>query len=642
MKHKIIYWVEISAIICLLFITVNEQIHCAQISQNPSSENYKKYKIFLEKFSTHKSAKNFSFLSIGIPRSIRNVLGRQHTIVFNEKKISTAKLLKNKFELIIKGWLKKKGNDFIIEFFVIDIKTNSILILADATGETDRRLYDLIDRMCGNIIRILKKSKGRLIAKPEIISIDREGNISVKVLKGSDLSSRNLQNLNLSNLNISEANLSNSNLQNSQLRNSNLNRTDLSGANLNNSDLSNSNLRGANLSSSQVRGTNFRNAQFYNTNISNAKIDNVGDFNIGIIGFNGAYAWFTAQGKIHKNFFIGTRIGFTSGENDAGQRVYNLPVIITATYFFLNKSYYSDPLFRPYLGIGLGYRFALNSASEKSFISTVYAGTEIFVSKRFCFFGEVGAFYNQTTIYPTAGLGFKIYLPNVRRKNTTGENVYITNVASNTNSSTANSQSSGNNVQSGTQAGKKPYQFLGIKLGVGISTLIQKADTEISDTLQMKPKISYNFGVRYIYLPDGKYGLIADIEYTCLGGSQSTETIKARTDIHYVSLNAMFGMKSKWFFAGTGFYFAIPVGAEFNSTEPVETRSDVYEMYKRPDFGFICTLGWTKEYTSFKFFAGIDFKISITSVFRTLDTITTPENYTVRNLAVQTICGFGF
>lgn len=626
----------------------------------------KKYKIFLSDFRGRKIPQKFSFFTSSLPRSIRTVLKNNHKVKYSKKSLSRKKLANKGYELVIKGWLIKKGNDFVVEFFIIHIKTNSILILADITGDADRRIFDLVDLMCNNITKILNKQIDKLKADPEIISIDREGKISVKKLANSDLSERNLSNINLSNLNISSADLKNSNLRNSELRNSDLSKTDFTGADLRNADLSGANLKGAvfkntklkgaNLSNTDLSGMNFKgydlrnvnftdttlsntdftkadltaakfnNAIIYKTNFNNAKLDNLGDFNIGLQGFFGAFGWFTAEGRIYKNFFVGIKAGYSAemqGENK------NLSVLITSTFYLLDYSVFNKPLFRPYIGFGSGYRFSLNHNGAHSFISAVYAGVEFFPAHRLSLYFDAGGFYNGDTFYPSIGAGVRIHLPNIKSEDYGKVTILRTEKAK--------------KMQSKEQTKSKQFfKLLAIKFSAGISMLYQSADNEIPEDLKMGMKFSYGLGARFFFLRDNFYGFIADIEYLDLGGRQNSDSITGITHIHYFSINALFALKPfNNFFVGLGFYFAIPVGAQVNYSKPSETNADVYEMYKNPDFGGIFSVSYIFDLNEFYFFAGMDFRISIVNVYRELDTIVAPYNYAVRNLAVLINVGVG-
>ncbi len=630
-----------------------------------------RYKVSISNFNAKKIPTSINYFKSSLPRSIRTVLRKNHEVIYSSKNINLEKLKDNNFDLQIKGWLIKRKNDFIVEFFVINVKTNSLLILADITGDADRRIFDLVDTMVKNLNRILKKPISELQKNPEIISIDRKGKISLKKLAGADLDNRNLIGVNLSKLNMSGASFKNANLSKSKFINADLTNANFSGANLSGADLSGAKLKGAiftkanltdttikktdlsninfsgvnlekaNLTDSDLSFTSFNKAELsrtnlnntvlYKTNFTGAKgLGNVGDINIGLQGMFGAYGWFTVEGRIYKNFFVGMKIGYA--QDTENSELKNLPIFITATYYLFDYSTFSKPVFRPYISIGMGYRIGLSEESSDGFISALYIGAELFLATRLSIYADGGAFYNGSTFYPTVGAGLRIHLPNI---------------ASTQKLIVSNTRKVSEKVKQKTKKSKtEDFKFLAVKVGIGMSYLLQSTEEEISDNMKFGFKlISYSIGARFFYLWKNSYGIIADIEYLDIGGAQRNDETNGThgvTHIHYVSFNVLFGLKFfENFYFGIGVYLGIPVGAQVKYTEPYESEADIYEMYKRLDFGGMFTITYMFHFKGFSLFFGMDFKMSILSVYRELDTMLVPEDYAVRNIAILINIGFG-
>ncbi len=620
---------NLSLLLILLFI-VTSTVYGAS---NKNKIKTKKYKIFISDFKPQNIAKKHLYFAKSIPRSIRVVLKRKHELVYKQKNPGAEQLKEKGFDLIIKGWLIQKKGNFAVEFFVINLQTNSLIILADASGYADRRIFDLIDTIGNNIINILKQPMGKLRSDPKIVSISKKGNISKKQLKGANLSGRNMRGIRIANTDISEAKFKKANLEGASLRNSNLKKTDFTEANLKDADLQYSDLSFVKFINTDLRGTDFENAIIYKTNFTGAKMDYIGDVNIGFMGLNGAYGWFLAEGRIYKNFFLGARAGYSADETNSGEKLQVIPVYLTAKYYFIDKSIFSNPFLRSYIGIGLGYKFPIKG-DIKGFNSVVFAGVEIFIANTFSFFAELSAVYNQVRIKPTGGAGFKFYLPSISTPSADEKRV----ISTVTKIEREQIQQEGQKTQ---KIENSSFSFIGIKFGAGMSSLLQKADTEIPEALKMGPKLSYSFGARWFLFPDRKIGVIADIEYVNLGGKQSSDTIEGTTHLSYVSFNALFGLMFSEIYFGLGIYAGIPVGAIAAYEKPDENEIDVYEMYKRVDFGGIFTAGYMFTFRKFKMFVGIDFKMSILTAYRELETVATPENYSVRNWSVTATMGFG-
>ncbi len=595
-------------------------------------EIQKKYRIFIPSFSIHKSAGKHVFFGVSIPKSLRAVLRKKHKVTYKKEYPGEDKLLEQGFELVVRGWLMVKNGLFVVEFFVINLRTKSVIVLADATGYADRRIFNLIDTIALNISTILKQPMGKLRNNPRIVSITKRGKLTKKQLKGSDLSSRNLRNIRFTHMDVSKVNFTKTNLQNSSLKDSNLRRTNFTRANLKGANLTYSDLSFAKFILADLRGVRFDNAVIYKADFTGAKMDFIGDVNIGFLGLNGAFGWFAAQGRLYKNIHIGARIGYSY---DSDNEYHDLPVILTFTFNFFDKSTFSNPSIRPYIGIGLGYSFALTKDGENRFISTVFAGAEFFMASSVSLLVETGVVYNQVKLKPTVGAGLNFYLPSPKT-NDPNKKLIISTVTR-----IVKDKKGETNAKNRKEAVKQDslFTFFGVKMSVGVSSMLQTADTDISDNLSMGLKISYTFGARWFYFKK-TIGFILDLEYVNVGGSQNTDAIQGTTHVSFVSVNAMFGLKFSRFYLGLGVYGGIPVGAEVIYTKP-ENEVDVYEMYKRVDFGGIFSTGYFFVFDRFKMFVGVDFRMSILNAYRELGTVSAPENYTIRHWTVLATFGFG-
>lgn len=593
--------------------------NAAQTPPQPAVHPAVRYKFFLSPFTIKARDNQRDFFKNALPRSIRTTLRLEHQADFEEQAKSRSALTDAGYDFVITGMIVIKEDKLVLEFFVSRLKTNKVLIFADATGFADQRIFDLVDNMTKHINHILKKPLALIESSPSIVSINERGEVSQKSLKGADLSNRNLSGLQLSELDIEGINLSGSNLEGVNFTGSNLTRANFFGAQAGSVNFSRSNLSFSNFRGADLRNAVFNFSTLHNADFTDAILSNQSDVNIGLIGGSGAFGWFTTEGRIYKGFYVGARIGFSAytpeGETE---KLKNLPVFITANYYILDKSALERHLFRPFITFGLGYRFALSDKSDKGFIALTLAGVEFCLHSDFSLLAETGFVFVGKFVTWTIGAGLKVYMPDVYKKRQV-----VTAAAS-------------------TGQPDNSYRFLGVKLGMGLSGLVQKADENVNEDIKYKPFVPYQAGIRYMYFPKGKIGFIVDLDFTSLAAKQNTDVVSGVTRIYYLSLDPMFGLKFSSFFAGIGLSLGIPVGAYFSQTAPVERATKVYDLFKKINFGVKAAFGYIMDFNAFKLFVGLDARFGFTNIYKISEFVPVADGYKVPlNWSIMVNVGLG-
>lgn len=628
-------------IILFVLIYYIDNGYSAQTARQPMQTQIQieKKKFFITPFTSIQEIEDYASYKTILPRSIRASIRKTHLAEFDESIKKRSELLNKGYDFLIEGNYSIRQNEILIEFNVIYLKTNSFLIFADITGFNDRRIFDMIDRITLEINKTVSGNLEEIIKKPVIISVDKAGNISLKNLRGANLSRRNLSGISLPNIDMSGVNLSHSQLEGANFSGSNLSNAISDFANLRDANLS-----GANLSNARFRGANMRGVSFEGVNISDtdfrgAILDNPGDVNLGLSAGSGAFVWFLVEGRIYKTFFLGMRAGFTTLKDETlNFRKYNMPLLLYIKLYVLDKTTFYNPLIRPYISFEMGYSISLTKESEKGIIGLGLAGIDFNITKMFTLFVETGISYCRKEILYTVGAGMRFYLPPVFA----GRSYEETSASSTPDAAVEEERQLQAERVLAEELAKKRYHFVGIKIGVGISSFIETPAELIGDDNKAKPRFSFNGGFRYMLYPISWYGFMVDLGFNRSGAMRISDNFTSRIDLDYIELTAYFSIKFAAFYAGLGVYGGAPINQKIVVTKPDESVSDAADLFGRWDFGGAFTLGYLFYFKHFKFFAGIDFKISFLNIVKAEHNIMQiPEDYKAYNWTLLFTIGFG-
>ncbi len=185
-------------------------------------------KIFILQFIKKKNSEDYAF-GKSVPRSIRSVLRKNNKVKYSSKSMSNQKLLKRKFQFIIKGkYIVRKGK-MRVQFSVVHLKKDKPVLIAIANGYPDYRMFRLIDSIAGLVNKQLNKKIKILLSRVLILTIDPKGKI--KRSNRNSLDGFDLSDLNLKGIKLTRRNLSNINFHNSDLTDANLSHSNVRGVN---------------------------------------------------------------------------------------------------------------------------------------------------------------------------------------------------------------------------------------------------------------------------------------------------------------------------------------------------------------------------------------------------------------------------